>query len=119
MNKETVEYVITKTKDLIDAPYCCPEAKEAAQKWLDAVGTENEASETKAYIGELEADIMPIDVLIAFCDSEQGAEAFGVKEAKEAADHGREIKKAGAKYCDCSACAACEAILEKKDLLLK
>ena len=26
-----------------------------------------------------------------------------------------EIKVAGAKYCDCPACAACEAILEKKD----
>ena len=26
-----------------------------------------------------------------------------------------EIKAAGAKYCDCPACAACEAILEKKD----
>ena len=34
------------------------------------------------------------------------------------AEHGKEIKAAGAKYCDCPACAAVEAILSKKDELL-
>ena len=32
--------------------------------------------------------------------------------------NGREIKAAGAKYCDCPACAAVEAILSKKEELL-
>lgn len=31
----------------------------------------------------------------------------------------REIKAAGAKYCDCPACAAVEAILQRKVELLK
>ena len=38
--------------------------------------------------------------------------------ALEVAAHAREIKAAGAKYCDCPACAAVEAILDKKDILL-
>ena len=29
------------------------------------------------------------------------------------------IKAAGAKYCDCPACAACEAILARKEELFK
>ena len=42
---------------------------------------------------------------------------FGEK-APEVAAYGREIKAAGAKYCDCPACAAVEAILAKKEEML-
>ena len=35
------------------------------------------------------------------------------------AGHAQEIKKNGAKYCDCPACTACAAILAKKAELLK
>ena len=45
-------------------------------------------------------------------------EVFGAESAKDVAAHAREIKAAGAVYCDCPACAAAEAILEKKDMLL-
>lgn len=55
----------------------------AAQSWLDAVGTEREADETKEYIAELEADIMPIDNLIAFAGSEAGARIFWCRTGKE------------------------------------
>lgn len=61
---------------------------------------------------------MPVDGLIAFADSEAGARVFGAEMAKNVAVHGREIKAAGAKYCDCPACNAVAAILEKKDELL-
>ena len=71
----------------------------------------------KAYIAEIEADIMPIDGLIAFAESEMGAKVFGDNAANVAA-HAHELKNAGKKYCDCPACAACEAILEKKDAML-
>ena len=50
MNRETLEYVVEKTRELIQAPTCSQEAKDAAQSWLDAVGTEREAEETKKYI---------------------------------------------------------------------
>ena len=79
----------------------------------------NEEEETKKFIAEMEEDIIPIDGLIAFAESDAGAKVFGGPEkAKGAAEHGREIKAAGAKYCDCPACAAVEAILSKKGELL-
>lgn len=118
MNKEVLDYVVEKSNELISSTTCSGEAKAAAQAWLDAVGTEKEADETRKYIDELEADIMPIDGLIGFAESEQGARVFGADTAKNVAAHAKEIKAAGAKYCDCPACAAVEAILVKKDQLL-
>lgn len=47
MSKETLEYVVTKAKELIAAPSCSAEAKEAAQAWIAAVGTDKQAEETK------------------------------------------------------------------------
>ena len=119
MDKEVLSFVVEKTHELMNAASCSKEAKASAQTWLDAVGTENEAAATKTYIAELEADIMPVDGLIGFEESEIGAQVFGTDKAKEVAAHAKEIKAAGAKYCDCPACAAAEAILEKKDDILK
>ena len=118
MKKEVLDFVAEETKELIDAPTCSQEAREAAKAWLDAVGTDKEQEETKKYIAELEEDIVTVDGLIAFAESEAGAGVFGEK-APEVAAHGREIKAAGAKYCDCPACAAVEAILSKKEEMLQ
>lgn len=119
MEKKVLDYVIEKTQELINAPTCNSETKASAQAWLTSVGTEQEAAETKTYIDELEADIMPIDNLIGFAESEAGSQVFGADHAKNVAAHAKEIKAAGARYCDCPACAAVEAILEKKDEILK
>ncbi len=118
MDKNVLDYVVEKTNDLMGAPSCSGEAKAAAQAWLDAVGTDREAEETRKYVEELEADIMPIDGLIGFAESEHGAQVFGADKAKAVAAHAREIKAAGAMDCDCPAGAAAEAILDKKDPLL-
>lgn len=118
MDKDVLNYVVEKTHELMNASSCRSEAKMAAQAWLDAIGTEKETAETKKYIDELEADIIPIDSLISFAESEHGIQVFGADTAKDIGVHGREIKAAGAKYCDCPACAAVSAILEKKDSLL-
>lgn len=118
MEKQILDFVVEQTHALMDSFSCSKEAKAAAQAWLDAVGTDREAEETKKYIAELEGDIMPIDMLIAFAKSEGAAAVFGDK-APEVAAHAEEIKAAGAHYCDCPACAACEAILGKKDEMLK
>ena len=112
MKKEVLDYVIEKTHELMNAASCSSEAKAAAQSWLDAVGTEQEADETKKYIAELEADIMPIDNLIAFAGSEAGAGYFGAELAKNI------TALAGAEYCDCPACAAVAEILARKKELL-
>lgn len=113
MDKKVLDYVVEKSNDLMGSSTCSSEARAAAQAWLDAVGTDREAEETKKYIDELEADIMPIDGLIGFAESEQGAQVFGADTAKDVAAHAKEIKSTGAKYCDCPACAAVEAILEQ------
>ena len=118
MTQETLNFVKEQTEALIAAPSCRAEAKAAAEKWLAAVGTAEEAEETKAYIAELEADIMPIDGLIAFAGSEAGVGAFGAELDKNILALAKEIKAAGAAYCDCPACAACKAILDKKAELL-
>ena len=112
MKAEILQFVQEKTKELIQAPTCSAEARKAAEQWLASVGTEREAEETKAYLTELEEDIVTVDGLIAFAESEAGAEVFGADHAKEVA------AQAGAVYCDCPACSAVEAILEKKEFLL-
>lgn len=118
MNQEVLQFTIDKTHELVNAFSCSAETKAAAETWLTAVGTENEASETPKYISELEADIMPIDTLIHFAESEAGAKVFG-DNAPNVASHAKEIKSNGAKYCDCPACNACAAILERKEEILK
>ena len=118
MDKKVLDFVVEQTQALMAAPSCSKEAKAAAQAWLDAVGTDKEAEETKKYIAELEGDIMPIDMLIQFAESDGGVKVFGEDTAKAVAAHAKEIKAKGAVYCDCPACTAAAAILAKKDSLL-
>jgi len=118
MNSELLKFVKEKTEDLMKAPSCCPEARAAAQAWLNAAGTGKEAEETKKYIAELEEDITPIDGLIAFAESDAGVRHFGAEVAGKLASHARDIKSRGAKYCDCPACAAALAILDRKAEML-
>ena len=117
MNKEALNYIAEKTRELIVAPTCSNETKEAAQAWLNAIGTESEMAETKKYIAELEEDIMPIDNLIRFAGSDNGKAYFGEENAKNIESHAKEIKANGAKYCDCPACLVVSQILEKKSEL--
>lgn len=118
MDKNVLNDTIEKTHELLNAPSCSIEAKMAAKAWLEAVGTANETAETKRYISELEAAIMPIDSLISFTESTSGIQAFGAEMAGHIAAHAKKIKSAGAIYCDCPACTAVAAILDKKKDLL-
>ena len=118
MEKALLDFVTAKTNDLLAAPSACQEVKAAATAWLAAVGTEKEAEETAKYIAELETDIMPIDGLIAFGQTELAPSIFGAEGVKGLQAHAQELKASGAKYCDCPACAACKAILDKKAEML-
>ena len=109
MTKEVRDYAVQKTHEMMEAFSCSAEAKAAGQAWLDALDTENEAAATEKYIAELEGDM----------ESDGGAQVFGPEKTKEVAAHAKEIQAAGAKYCDCPACAAVEAILARKDEMLK
>ena len=117
MTEEIRNTLTEEVKKLIAAPSACPEAKATCEKWLAAAGTADEEAATAILKKEVNADIMPIDGLIAFAGSDMGAKVFG-DAAKGVLAHAEEIKAAGAKYCDCPACAACEAILAKKDEIL-
>lgn len=118
MTKETRTFVAEKLNDLLAAPMACAEVKEAARSWLAASGTDKEAEETKRLIAELEADIIPIDGLIAFAGSEAGVKVFGEEKSKEVHAHAKELKANGAVWCDCPACTAVAAILDKKEAML-
>lgn len=116
MEQSVLDFVVEQTNLLIAAPSCSAECRAAAEAWL---ASDKGAEANEAYIAELEADIMSLDGLIAFAESPAGATVFGGEEAaKGVAQHGRDLKAAGKLYCDCPACAACEAILEKKDQIL-
>ena len=118
LEKKRVERIAEKTRRLMEAPTCAGELKEAAQRWLDSVGTETEAEETKAYLKELKEDIMPIEQLIGFAESEGGKAYFGADTAAGLAAHASEIQAAGARYCDCPACALVEEILAEEEGML-
>jgi hypothetical protein len=118
MTKEMRAYVAEKSRALMAAPTCCREARAAAQAWLDAAGTENEQAQTKKYLAELAEDIVPIDGLIAFASSPAAAAHMGAEAAKGLLAHAQEIRAAGAKYCDCPACMAARAILDRQAELL-
>lgn len=118
MDKSTREFVEARTKELMSAGSCCKEAKEAARNWLDSVGTDKEGEATRNYLSELKEDIIPVEGLIAFADSDKAKAIMGAEGAKALHAHGEEVKAAGGKYCDCDACKAAEAIVERigKDL---
>lgn len=113
MEQSVRDFVEKQTEALIGAHSVSPECKAAAEAWL---ASDKDAAANKAYIAELEADIMPIDGLISFAESDMGAKVFGSAEAAQGVvQHAHDLKAAGKPYCDCPACAACEAILEKKN----
>lgn len=118
MDKNVLDFVVEKTKDLMKAPSASDTSKKDAQTWLNAVGTADEAKATKTYIAALEQDICTIDELIALAQSDMGTKIFGADTAKKVAAHAKQIKADGALFCDCPACAAIEAILKKKKEIL-
>jgi len=119
MDKNLRTEIEAKTRQLIEAATCSSETKEAALRWLEAIGTDGEKAETEKYIKELEEDIMPIQQLIDFAGSDRGREYFGADAAAGIAAHAEEIKASGGKFCDCPACSIVKEILDCKDEMLK
>jgi len=101
---------------VLEAVSACPEFKAAAQAYLDAAGTENEAAAGKALVAEAEEDISPIDGTVAFFETDMAKEIFGAEVAAQKLAHAKEIQAQGAQYCDCPGCLAAKAIIDNKDL---
>ena len=119
MDQKLMNYITEKTQELMNAITCSAQAKAAAQAWLDAAGTDRIEEATKAFLQELEEDIVAIDDLIGLAESDQGKQLFGAEQAAHIAKHAKEIKQNGAIYCDCPACAAAASILKEKESLLE
>lgn len=115
MNADLKSFLKTQVEQLLAADSCSAEAKAAGQAWLAALDTPQEAEQTQKLMAEMQADIMPIDQLIAFAQSDQGQKVFREDLAQQILTHAQERQAQGEKYCDCPACAAASAILSKRD----
>ena len=115
MNKQEL---IQTVKEMIAAPSCCQELKDAGQKWLGALGSAAEKTAAEELLQEIRDDIAPIDHVIEFFESPRAAEIFGKEKAKAIAAHAHEVKAAGGKWCDCPACSAGLKILDNAALLI-
>ena len=75
----TKEERIAKVQEMIDAPSCCADLKEAGKAYLAAVGTDKEAEAQAALVAEMKEDVCAIDDVMAFFASEAAAQFFGKK----------------------------------------
>ena len=67
----TKEERIAKVQEMIDAPSCCADLKEAGKAYLAAVGTDKEAEAQAALVAEMKEDVCAIDDVMAFFASER------------------------------------------------
>lgn len=113
-----MEKAIERTKVLL-SNQCCDELKEAAQTWLDAIGTDKEKEAGRKYVLELQDSIVAVDGMLAFLPTDEAKAKFGEEIANKFYEHAKELKAQGVANCDCSACTAALAVLELKDEILK
>ena len=108
----TKEEIRKTAEEMIAAPSCCPELKEAGQAYLDAMGTAGEEAAAKALIAELKEDVCTIDDVMGFFASEAGAQVFGKEKAMAMYDEAVKYKAGGGTTCFCPACQAGKALLD-------
>lgn len=113
-----MEKAIEKTKLLL-SNWCCDELKEAAQTWLDFIGTDKQKEAGERYVVELQASIVTVDGMLAFLPTEEAKAKFGEETANKFYEHAKELKAQGIANCDCPACTAASAVLELKEEILK
>lgn len=82
LNQNQINEISQAVRELTEAPSCCAEAREAAERWLAAAGTPAEAEASKALVAEMEDDLVTVDGLIAFAESEAGIGHFGAETAR-------------------------------------
>ncbi|MBQ7740949.1 MAG: hypothetical protein IJT65_06940 [Eubacterium sp.] len=103
---------------VIDSSNACAELKDAAQKYIDSLGTEEEIKYAKFLIAEAEEDICSIDSAIAFLQSDKAKEIFGEELANAKLQETLNNKANGEVFCGCEGCRAAKAIIDNKALLL-
>ena len=113
------EFIVEKVKEVIAAPSCCMELKDAAQKYLDALDTPDEKAAGKLLVAELEEDVQSLDDTMEFLNSAAAVDILGAEAVASMVETGKKVKAAGGKICFCPACTAGQAILDKKEVLLQ
>ncbi len=111
------EALMKKIEEMTAAPSCCAELKDAAKKYVDAVGTDAQKAAAEDLIAELKEDVQPLDGVRAFFASDAGAAVFGKEQAAKMTAIADEKLAAGEKICFCAACQAGSWILEHQELL--
>ncbi|MBE6741905.1 MAG: molecular chaperone Hsp90 [Ruminococcaceae bacterium] len=97
---------------VIEAQSACPEFKQAAKSFIDAIGTDKEEEAGKILLAEAEEDICFIDGTIEFFESEMAVKIFGAEIAKDKLESAKQAKANGAVYCNCPGCTAAKDIIE-------
>ncbi len=113
-----MEKAIERTKALL-SNWCCDELKEAAQAWLNSIGTDKEKEAGRKYVLELQDSIVTVDGMLAFLPTDEAKAKFGEETANKFYEHAKDLKAQGVANCDCPACTAASAVLEVKDEILK
>ncbi|MBQ8077704.1 MAG: molecular chaperone Hsp90 [Eubacterium sp.] len=101
---------------VLDAPSACPEFKETAQNYINAIGTDAEKDAATALVAEAKEDISPIDGTIAFFATDMAKDIFGADVAAQKLAHAKEIREQGAIYCDCPGCTAALEIINNENM---
>ena len=89
----TRQEAIEEVKKLAGAPSVCAEAKQAAETYLSAVGTETEKKAAADLIAELEEDVTSVDDLIELTESAEGVKIFGENQAHSLNQAARERRR--------------------------
>lgn len=113
-----MEKAIERTKALL-SNWCCDELKEAAQAWLDSIGTDKEKEAGRKYVLELQDSIVTVDGMLEFLPTDEAKAKWGEETVNEVYEHAKELKVQGVVNCDCPACMAASAVLDVKDEILK
>ena len=67
------EEIVTKVKEVMNAPSCYSGLKKVCQSYLDAAGTADEEKASALLKKELKEDVNSIDHVIPFFESKEGA----------------------------------------------
>lgn len=86
--------------------------KEAAQEWLDAVGTDAESAAKEKLLPKLKGSVATVEEMLETFSADDAKEKFGDM-ADQILKHAEELKAQGKKFCDCPACTKAKEILEE------
>lgn len=92
--------------------HCWEPMKEAAQKWLASIGTDDEDKEKEKLMPLLKNSIATTEEVIYLFSNDEMRAKFGDM-GDVILSHAKDMKAQGEKYCDCPACTKAKEIYEE------